>query len=50
LPNAVADLRIVVEQDPSNSAAQRQLGALLVATGDIEEGQALLSEFLPGEP
>jgi thioredoxin-like negative regulator of GroEL len=44
LAGAIADLRIVVEQEPGNLDARRQLGALLVATGEDEEGEALLAD------
>jgi thioredoxin-like negative regulator of GroEL len=39
---AIADLRIVVAEMPANIEARTQLGALLVATGEAEEGEALL--------
>jgi Flp pilus assembly protein TadD len=40
---AIADLRIVVDEDPDNPEARLQLGALLVATGEVVEGEALLA-------
>lgn len=43
LEGAIADLRIVLEQDSSSVEARTQLGSLLVATGAIEEGEALLN-------
>lgn len=44
LEAAIADFRVVVEQDPENRTALQQLGALLVATGAIEEGQSFLAQ------
>ncbi len=40
---AVADLRIVVEVEPSNKDALDQLGTLLIALGEVDEGQEFLS-------
>jgi thioredoxin-like negative regulator of GroEL len=38
----IADPRLVVEQKPDNAKARLHLGALLVAMGAVEAGEALL--------
>jgi tetratricopeptide (TPR) repeat protein len=40
---AIADLRIVVDEEPSNKDALNQLGTLLIALGEEEEGQMFLN-------
>jgi tetratricopeptide (TPR) repeat protein len=40
--SAIADLRVVVEQEPSNTDALDQLGALLISIGEEDEGQEFL--------
>jgi tetratricopeptide (TPR) repeat protein len=42
---AVADLRIVVEREPQNKDALDQLGTLLIALGEEDEGQEFLKRI-----
>lgn len=44
LSGAIDDLRAAFAQAPENVEVRTHLGALLVATGTVEEGEALLGE------
>jgi predicted Zn-dependent protease len=47
---AVADLRIVVAEEPSNKDALDQLGTLLIALGEEKEGQEFLRRVFESTP